>query len=78
MIGISRNPAIALDRGVHGDLAGLRELDGALFDFPFQIGNIWVLYAGALRKRLRKRGSMQPDTMERVARRLALSLPPAR
>jgi hypothetical protein len=64
------------ETNVHGALCFLAEW--ASLDFPFQIGNIWVLYAGALRKRLRKRGAMQRDTMERVARRLALSLPPAR
>jgi hypothetical protein len=61
---------------VHGALCFLAEW--SLLAFPFQIGNIWVLYAGALRKRLKKGGAIQRDTMERVARRLALSLPPAR
>ena len=49
----------------------------ALLDFPFQIGNVWVLYPGALRKRLKKKGSLSRETMERIARRIDLSLPPA-
>ena len=49
----------------------------ALLDFPFQIGNVWVLYPGALRKRLKKNGTLDRERMERVAHRLALSLPSA-
>jgi hypothetical protein len=48
-----------------------------LLDFPFQVGNVWVLYSGALRKRLKKKGALSRETMERIARRLDLSLPPA-
>jgi hypothetical protein len=48
-----------------------------LLDFPFQIGNVWVMYPGALKKRLRKSGSLSRESMERVARRLDLSLPRA-
>lgn len=51
--------------------------DWGLLDFPFQVGNVWVLYPGALRKRLKKDGPLPRDLMERVARRLALSFPPA-
>jgi len=29
--------------------------DWGLFDFPFQVGSVWVLYPGALRKRLKKK-----------------------
>ena len=61
---------------VHAALCFL-ESDWALLDFPFQIGNVWVLYPGALRKRLKKTGPLSRETMERIARRLDLSLPPA-
>jgi hypothetical protein len=61
---------------VHAALCFL-ESEWALLDFPFQIGNVWVLYPGALRKRLRKPGTLSRETMERLARRLDLSLPPA-
>lgn len=47
----------------------------ALLDFPFSVGNAWVTYPGALRKELRKNGPLSRETMERVARRLDLSLP---
>jgi hypothetical protein len=59
--------------------AGLCFLDSewALLDFPFQVGFVWVMYPGALRKRLRKRGAVSRDKMERIARRLDLSLPRA-
>jgi hypothetical protein len=36
------------------------------------------MYPGALKKWLRKRGNLSRETMERIARRLELSLPPAR
>jgi hypothetical protein len=55
----------------------LLDSEWGLLDFPFQIGNVWVLYPGALKKRLRKNGSLSRDTMERIARRLDLSLPSA-
>lgn len=48
-----------------------------LFDLPFQVGYVWVMYPGALRKRLKKKGSLSRQTMERIARRLDLSLPSA-
>jgi nuclease-like protein len=48
-----------------------------LLDFPFQVGNVWVMYPGALKKRLRKDGPLNREQRERIARRLALSLPPA-
>jgi hypothetical protein len=51
--------------------------DWGLLDFPFQVGNVWVMYPGALKKRLRKNGPLSRETMERLARRLDLSLPPA-
>ncbi len=49
----------------------------ALLDFPFQVGNVWVLSPGALRNRLKKTGALSREAMERIARRLDLSLPPA-
>jgi hypothetical protein len=48
-----------------------------LFDFPFQVGSVWVLYPGALRKRLKKNGPLSRDAMERAAREIALGLPAA-
>jgi hypothetical protein len=59
--------------------AGLCFLDSewALLESPFQIGNVWVLRRSALKKRLRKKGALSRETMERIARRLDLSLPPA-
>jgi hypothetical protein len=61
---------------VHAALCFL-DCEWALLDFPFQIGNVWVLYPGALRKRLKKTGALSRDAMQRIARRLDLSLPPA-
>jgi hypothetical protein len=61
---------------VHAALCFL-ESEWGLLDFPFQIGNVWVLYAGALRKRLKKKGPLSRDAMMRIANRLDLSLPPA-
>ena len=61
---------------VHAALC-LVESEWALLDSPFQIGNVWVLYAGALRKRLKKSGPLSRETMERIAHRLDLSLPHA-
>jgi len=34
----------------------LVESELALLDFPVQVGNVWVMYPGALKKRLRKSG----------------------
>jgi nuclease-like protein len=48
-----------------------------LLDFPFEVGSVWVMYPGALQKRLRKKGALGRERRERIARRLALSLPPA-
>jgi|tagenome__1003787_1003787.scaffolds.fasta_scaffold20855203_2 hypothetical protein len=53
------------------------ESEWGLFDFPFQIGNVWVLDTRALRKRLKKKGTIPREKMERIARRLEVSLPPA-
>jgi hypothetical protein len=82
-----RKPGGGRDRGTQGDPeltgtdvhAGLCFLDSewALLDFPFQVGFVWVMYPGALRKRLKKRGAVSRDKMERIARRLDLSLPRA-
>jgi hypothetical protein len=46
-------------------------------DFPFQVGAVWVLYPGALRKRLKKRGPLSRDAMTCVAGALERALPPA-
>jgi hypothetical protein len=51
--------------------------DWGLLDFPFQVGSVWVLYPGALRKRLKKSGSLSQEQMDHLAKRLALSLPAA-
>jgi hypothetical protein len=61
---------------VYGALCFL-ESEWDLLDFPFRVGTIWVLYPGALRKRLKKNGPLSREAMERLARRLDLSLPPA-
>jgi hypothetical protein len=62
--------------GVFGALCFL-DSEWGLLDSPFSVGKIWVTYPGALRKALRKSGPVTGDAMERVARRLDLSLPPA-
>jgi hypothetical protein len=59
---------------VHGALCFL-DSEWALLEFPFQIGTVWVTYPGALRKRLKKNGPIDRDTMQRIARRLDMSLP---
>ncbi len=53
------------------------ESEWGLLDFPFRVGLVWVLYPGALKKRLRKGGPLSRDRMEHIARRLDLSLPKA-
>jgi hypothetical protein len=75
------NAAMRADESLRGtDLHAalcLVESEWNLLDFPFQVGNVWVIYPGALKKRLRKSGPVSRETMERIARRLDLSLPPA-
>jgi hypothetical protein len=61
---------------VYGALC-LVEAEWGLLDFPFQIGSVWVLYPGALRKRLRKKGRLTVDGMTRAAVALDRALPPA-
>jgi hypothetical protein len=61
---------------VYGGLCFV-DSEWGLTDFPFQVGNVWVLYPGALRKRLNKKGPLERGRMEHIARRLELSLPPA-
>jgi Nuclease-related domain len=51
--------------------------DWGVLDSPFKVGTVWVLYPGALRKRLKKDGALSRPLMERIAQRLALSLPAA-
>ena len=41
----------------------------------FQLGNVWVMYPGALKKRLCKAGPLSRETIERIARRLDVGLP---
>lgn len=53
------------------------ESDWSLFARPFDVRGVTVLYPGALRDRLKKRGNVPRETMERIATRLALSLPSA-
>jgi hypothetical protein len=71
-----RTDPVAQGTEVHAALCFV-DSDWGLLDFPFQVGTVWVLYPGALRKRLKKDGALSPDQMERIARRLALSLPSA-
>jgi len=61
---------------VHGALCFVRA-EWGLLDFAFQIGRVWVLYPGALRKRLKKKGPLSPDAMSLVAAALERALPPA-
>jgi Nuclease-related domain len=61
---------------VHAAICFL-DSEWSLLDFPFQVGFVWVMYPGALRKRLKKKGSLSREKMERIARRLDLSLPRA-
>jgi hypothetical protein len=53
------------------------ESEWGLLDFPFQVGYVWVLFPGALRKRLKKSGPLSREDMSRIATRLDLSLPRA-
>ena len=53
------------------------ESDWGLLDSTFQVGNIWVIHPGALRKRLAKRGPLSRETMKHIWQRLDLSLPAA-
>ena len=69
------DPAVK-DTDVHAGMCFV-DSDWRLLDFPFQVGTVWVLYPGALRKRLEKKGPLSRELMERIAKRLALSLPPA-
>ena len=61
---------------VHAALCFL-DSEWSLLDFPFQVGFVWVMYPAALRKRLKKKGSLSREKMEWMARRLDLSLPRA-
>jgi len=67
---------VAKGTDVHGALCFV-DADWNLLDFTFQVGSIWVMYPGALRKRLRKRGPLSRDAIEHIAHRLDLSLPRA-
>jgi hypothetical protein len=61
---------------VYGSLCFL-DSEWGLLDFPFSVGSVWIAYPGALRKSLKKNGSLSRERMERIARRLDLSLPRA-
>ena len=61
---------------VHGTLCFV-DSDWDLLAFPFQVGTVWVMYPGALKRRLKKSGPIVRDRIERAARRLDLSLPRA-
>jgi hypothetical protein len=67
---------------IHGALCFV-EAEGKVLDFAFQIDGVWVLYPGALRKRLKKKGALSPDAMsvvaaalERFASRMELTVQP--
>lgn len=53
------------------------DTEWGVFARPFEVRGVTVLYPRALRDPLRKDGALDRATMERVANRLALSLPPA-
>ena len=61
---------------VHGALCFL-DSEWGLLDFPFQVGNVWVMYPGALKKGLKKPGPINREKRHRIARRLDMSLPHA-
>jgi hypothetical protein len=62
---------------VYGALC-LVESEWGLLDRPFQIGDaVWVLYPGALCKRLKKKGALTVDRMKLTAEALDRALPPA-
>lgn len=63
----------AMGTDVHAALCFV-DSEWGLLDFPFQVGSVWVLYPGALRKRLKKGGSVSREEMEQLAKRLAHSL----
>jgi hypothetical protein len=73
--------ALKLDPGCKGTLVYAAlcfvESEWGLLDSAFQVGSVWVLYPGALRKRLKKNGSLAREEMERAARAIALGLPSA-
>lgn len=58
----------------------LVESEWGLLDGPFLInnGNVLVTRPGGLKKELRRKGELSREKMERIARRLELSLPAAR
>ena len=61
---------------VYGSLCFL-DSEWGLLDFPFSVGSVWIAYPRALKKSLKKKGPLTRETMERIARRLDLSLPRA-
>jgi hypothetical protein len=67
---------VCRDVAIHPALCFV-ESEWSLLARPFGIRGVTVLYPGALRSRLKKDGPLTRDSMERVAYRLAVSLPPA-
>jgi hypothetical protein len=57
--------------------AALCFLDSDWGTSPFQVGYVRILHPRALRKQLRKKGPLSRAAMERIAKRLELSFPPA-
>jgi hypothetical protein len=55
----------------------LTDSEWGLLATPFRLDRVWVMSPGVLKKHLRKKGALSRETMERIARRLDLSLPPA-
>jgi hypothetical protein len=62
---------------VYGSLCFLDSDWGGLFDSPFSVGAVWIAYPRALKKNLKKSGPLSREKMERIARRLDMSLPRA-
>jgi hypothetical protein len=60
---------------VHGALCFV-EAEWNLLELAFQIDGVWVLYPGALRKRLRKKGPLTAEAMKTAAAALERGLPP--
>ncbi len=61
---------------VHGALCFI-EAEWKLLELAFQVDGVWVLYPGALRKRLRKKGPLTAEAMRTVAAALERALPSA-
>jgi hypothetical protein len=53
------------------------DTEWSLFARPFEVRGVTIMYPAALRDRLKKQGDLSREAIERVANRLALSLPAA-